>query len=113
MIPVYSSVNEITNSKLFSLTFSSAHRTMISRDQIYVSDGDERVTFKNDDNLPNLPLPSLNDTLQRYYEALKPFGTDEELKNSLKIIENFKNGVGPQLHKVLEQKARVEKNWVS
>jgi carnitine O-octanoyltransferase len=70
---------------------------MISRDDVFVAEGDEPVTFKYDDSLPKLPLPRLEDTLERYFEALKPFGTDEELKNSRQIIDNFKRGVGPQL----------------
>lgn len=69
-------------------------------------------TFAKDELMPNLPLPRLEDTLERYYETLKPFGTEEELKNSRKIIEDFKKGVGKDLHRVVVEKAKNTKNWV-
>lgn len=77
----------------------------------YLKDG-EPGTFDNDENLPALPLPSLNDTLERYYRSLIPFGTTEELQNSRKIIDTFKNGIGFKLHEMLKKKAEVDKNWV-
>lgn len=59
-----------------------------------------------------MPLPKLEDTLERYYRNLLPFGSVNELKNSCAIIEEFKNGVGKKLHKMLEEKASKQKNWV-
>lgn len=69
-------------------------------------------TFSRDESLEKLPLPTLEDSLERYYKNLLPFGSEDELKISRKIIEEFKNGVGKKLHKMLEQKALVDKNWV-
>lgn len=69
-------------------------------------------TFARDESLENLPLPKLDDTLDRYYKSLLPFGNEIELKNSKNLIENFKNGIGRKLHKMLEEKALKEKNWV-
>jgi hypothetical protein len=69
-------------------------------------------TFLRDDSLDKLPLPKLDDTLERYFKNLLPFGDENELKTSRKIIEEFKNGVGGKLHKMLETKASKEKNWV-
>lgn len=69
-------------------------------------------TFERDEKLDKLPLPKLEDTLERYKRNLLPFGSEEELKKSYKIIEEFKNGIGKELHRVLEEKARTERNWV-
>lgn len=83
-------------------------------DSIYhLPEGSKETTFCYDDSLPALPLPELDDTLKRYFESLKPFGTDEELKTSSRIIEDFRMGVGAKLHRMLAEKAKHEKNWVS
>ncbi len=78
----------------------------------YLPEGAE-PTFAHDEKLENLPLPKLEDTLERYYKNLLPFGNEDELKKSRKIIEDFKNGDGKKLQKMLEEKASKERNWVS
>ncbi|XP_065094923.1 peroxisomal carnitine O-octanoyltransferase [Ochlerotatus camptorhynchus] len=85
----------------------------MNRDSIYhLPEGSKETTFCYDESLPALPLPKLEDTLKRYFESLKPFGTDEELKTSIQIIEKFRMGVGAKLHRMLDEKAQHEKNWV-
>lgn len=78
----------------------------------YLPEGAE-PTFSRDESLEKLPLPKLEETLERYYRNLLPFGNDEELKRARKVIEDFKNGDGKKLQKMLEAKAAKEKNWVS
>lgn len=73
---------------------------------------DSSSTFANDENLPALPLPSLDATLDRYYESLRPFGTDIELANSRRIIADFRSGVGRRLHAAVEKRALRERNWL-
>lgn len=85
----------------------------ISREMLYVSDDGAVGTFELDESLPTLPLPKLESTLNRYYESLRPFGNEQQLKVSRKIIEEFKNGVGIKLQKILEERAKTQKNWVS
>lgn len=84
----------------------------MDRNSIFVLPDDAPATFDKDDTLPPLPLPQLEDTLERYYESLKPFGTPEELKNSRKVIDDFKNGIGRKLHALVEEKAKKSQNWV-
>lgn len=84
----------------------------MDRESLYYNPEGALSTFAKDEQMPNLPLPKLDETLEIYYETLKPFGTEDELKNSRKIIENFKKGVGKDLHKVLVEKAKNTKNWV-
>lgn len=84
----------------------------MDRESIFVQPEGLPGTFDKDDSLPPLPLPKLDDTIERYYESLKPFGTSDELKNSRKILDEFKNGLGQKLHKILEEKAKKSKNWV-
>lgn len=84
----------------------------MDRSSIYFLSEGDLPTFSYDETLPALPLPNLEDTLQRYYESLKPFGTPEELRNSQIVIEDFKKGVGSELHHSLKERAGKQKNWL-
>lgn len=85
----------------------------MNRASLYFKGPEDRPTFAEDENLPAFPLPNLEDTLKRYYESLKPFGTEEELKNSREIIRRFQTGVGPKLHQRIVERTKWTKNWVS
>lgn len=80
---------------------------------MYFKGPEDPPTFAEDENVPALPLPDLNDTLDRYYESLIPFGTEEELRKSREIIERFRKGVGPKLHQRIVERTKFTKNWVS
>lgn len=85
----------------------------MAQKNIFIQSEDGPSTFHFDENLDNLPLPSLDDTLQSYYKSLIPFANDEsELKNTERIINEFKNGTGRKLHELLKEEASREKNWV-
>lgn len=84
----------------------------MDRASIYFMDESQRYTYDFDEELPPLPLPDLHDTLQRYYESVKPFGTAEELATTRKVIEEFEKGIGAELHSKLKERARKMKNWL-
>uniref|UniRef100_A0A1A9WIF7 Choline/carnitine acyltransferase domain-containing protein n=1 Tax=Glossina brevipalpis TaxID=37001 RepID=A0A1A9WIF7_9MUSC len=84
----------------------------MDRASIYFLGKNERNTYEFDEELPPLPLPELRETMQRYYEIIKPFGTEEELANSRKVIENFEKGVGPTLQAELKERSSKMKNWL-
>lgn len=85
----------------------------MSREAFYFLPDGAPSTFARDDKLESLPLPKLEDTLERYERNLLPFATEQELMNSRKVIENFKHGIGKKLHKMLSDKAANERNWVT
>ncbi|XP_036323504.1 peroxisomal carnitine O-octanoyltransferase [Rhagoletis pomonella] len=85
----------------------------MDRASIYFLDEGEPNTYDYDETLPALPLPDLHDTLKRYYESLKPFGSHKELSNSKEIIKKFESGVGAQLHEKLKELAAIKKNWLN
>lgn len=85
---------------------------MTNRDQLFLKSKHEPNTFAKDNSLPSLPLPSLTETLERYYESLKPFGNAEQLAYSREIIENFKNGIGKNLQSILLERTKNHRNWV-
>lgn len=93
--------------------FISVNKNKMSRANIYfLSEGEEKSTFTFDENLPNLPLPELEDTLSRYYESLKPFATADDLRSSQIVIDDFTTGIGLKLHKSLKERAVKQKNWL-
>jgi carnitine O-octanoyltransferase len=84
----------------------------MNRENIYFLPEGAPSTFSKDETLDSLPLPKLEETLERYYHSLKPFATEEELRNTKEVIAKFKDGIGSKLHKLLEERAKTERNWV-
>ncbi|XP_017141474.1 peroxisomal carnitine O-octanoyltransferase [Drosophila miranda] len=84
----------------------------MDRESLYFMSKDDKNTFDFDESLPPLPLPELRDTLERYYTCIQPFGTPEELAQARKSIDEFRDGVGAELHEKLKQRAATMKNWL-
>ncbi|MFQ5729190.1 MAG: choline/carnitine O-acyltransferase, partial [Waddliaceae bacterium] len=69
-------------------------------------------TYSFQNNLPSLPVPDLEKTLQTYLNSVKPFLTEEEFCRTQSVVEEFKKGVGPELHKELVARAKTLRNWL-
>ncbi len=69
-------------------------------------------TFRADNSLPSLPLPDLDQTLNKYLDSVKPFVDQIEFLNTQKIVEKFRNGIGNNLNFHLSEKSKKERNWV-
>ena len=69
-------------------------------------------TFSNDELLPPLPLPKLNDSLSLYLDSVKPHLTKEEFAKTKQIVESFEKNEGSVLHQRLIDRAKERKNWV-
>lgn len=53
--------------------------------------------------LPLLPIPTLDETLDRFLEIIRPLITKEQLAETTASVEAFRSGLGPELHgKLLE-----------
>lgn len=63
--------------------------------------------------LPKLPVPLLDATLAKYERNLAPLLSQTELDKVRRIIEQFKDGLGPKLQLYLENKRESDVNWVS
>ena len=70
-------------------------------------------TFSNDELLPPLPLPELNDSLSLYLDSVKPHLNDEEFVKTKQIVDDFKKNEGKILHERLLDRAKKRKNWVN
>ncbi|KAF0879424.1 peroxisomal carnitine O-octanoyltransferase [Crocuta crocuta] len=72
----------------------------------------EERTFQYQDSLPSLPVPSLEESLKKYLESVKPFANKEEYKKTEEIVQNFQDGVGRKLHQKLLERAKGKRNWL-
>ncbi|XP_043555251.1 carnitine O-palmitoyltransferase 2, mitochondrial [Chiloscyllium plagiosum] len=52
-------------------------------------------------SLPRLPIPKLQDTMQRYLTAQKPLLDNDQYKRTKQLAEDFEKGIGKQLHEEL------------
>lgn len=71
--------------------------------------------FPNTLNLPHLPVPTLNQTIDKFVKSVTPFLTDDELQNTKNLLQEFssENGIGTKLQTLLLQKAKTEENWLA
>lgn len=68
----------------------------------------------NKQPIPKQPVPDLKQTAERYLRSLKPLLTDEEHKNTERIVNEFISnaGLGPQLHAKLLERYQNTDNWM-
>lgn len=72
----------------------------------------EERTFQYQDTLPPLPVPSLEESLQKYLLSVKPFLNDEEYQRTFNIAKAFEHGIGKELQEKLQERARTKRNWL-
>jgi carnitine O-palmitoyltransferase 1 len=63
--------------------------------------------------LPYLPLPNLNDTVNRYLRSVRPLLSDQEYYKLEKQAVEFKKSIGWRFHLLLRLKWLVTPNYVS
>jgi carnitine O-palmitoyltransferase 1 len=63
--------------------------------------------------LPRLPLPSLDDTLQKHLISLKPITTEKDYKEIVELSEKFRKGLGRRLQRYLVIKSWLSTNYVT
>uniref|UniRef100_A0A1A7XUI1 Peroxisomal carnitine O-octanoyltransferase n=1 Tax=Iconisemion striatum TaxID=60296 RepID=A0A1A7XUI1_9TELE len=69
-------------------------------------------TFQYQNSLPPLPVPTLESSLNKYLDAVRPFASDGEFKATVDVVKKFKGGVGKELHQKLLQRAGAKRNWL-
>jgi len=60
-------------------------------------------TFAAQKDIPRLPIPTLEETLDKLPKVLEALQTQSEQEETLKLVEEFHNGVGPMLQKMLQE----------
>lgn len=71
-------------------------------------------TFQYQDSLPHLPVPKLQDTLQKYLRSVKAIVPEDQYNATRKIVEEFgkPGGLGEELTQKLKERAKCHDNWV-
>ncbi|UIZ29418.1 hypothetical protein KXD40_003375 [Peronospora effusa] len=69
-------------------------------------------TMQYQDELPSLPLPPLEQTLEQYIQSCEPLLTPSELEHTKAVCHDFLHGVGSQLQAILQERADSERNWI-
>ena len=66
-------------------------------------------------SLPRLPVPPLQQTMDKYLKAIRPLVNDDEFEQTRKLVQEFRKpgGIGEQLQEKLINKSKKEDNWVS
>lgn len=73
---------------------------------------DDEKTFQYQDQLPSLPVPDLQHTLDRYLDSVKPHLSPEEYKQTEFIVQQFAANEGKFLHEKLLEQASKSRNWL-
>lgn len=69
-------------------------------------------TFANQDKLPKLPVPPLEDTCKRYLKALRGLQDDREHAATTRAVQRFLEGDGPQLQERLIEWAASRASYI-
>ncbi|ROL23568.1 Carnitine O-palmitoyltransferase 1, liver isoform [Anabarilius grahami] len=64
-------------------------------------------------SLPHLPVPSIDDTISRYLESVRPLLDDEQYKQMEMVANDFKKDPAPKFQKHLKLKSWWATNYVS
>ena len=80
----------------------------------YHLQGPKGDMLKYQSSLPKLPVPPLQQSLQKYLKAVRPLVNDEEFEKTSMAVREFgkKDGIGIKLQKALEERAKTHDNWV-
>ncbi|ORE07198.1 acyltransferase ChoActase/COT/CPT [Rhizopus microsporus var. microsporus] len=70
------------------------------------------ITFKYQDELPRLPIPDLESTLQKYLTVLKPLQTSSEHEQTKAAVKDFLENEGPELQKKLQTYATNKHSYI-
>ncbi|KAK7978337.1 carnitine O-acetyltransferase y.t1.c1 [Apiospora saccharicola] len=70
------------------------------------------ITFAAQDDLPKLPIPSLEHTAQKYLTALKPLQGPREHAETKRAVQEFMRIDGPELQEKLQQYAVGKSSYI-
>ena len=71
------------------------------RDEMAADVKDGTITYAHQEKLPRLPIPTLEETLDKFPMFLEALQTPKEHEETKRVVQEFKNGVGPKLQQAL------------
>uniref|UniRef100_H2ZAP8 Choline/carnitine acyltransferase domain-containing protein n=1 Tax=Ciona savignyi TaxID=51511 RepID=H2ZAP8_CIOSA len=72
----------------------------------------ENRTFYNDERLPSLPVPTVEQTIEKYLDSCRAILSDEEYSKTYEICQKFKKQDAPKLQEKLLERSKSHKNWL-
>ena len=79
-----------------------------SQKRVYIKNSDQPSTFEKDTTLPPLPVPSVEQTINKYLKSIQPFVDKNEYHTSEKHCNEFlQSNISSQLQGLLLEKAKV------
>ena len=72
-------------------------------------------TFQYQNDLPKLPVPKLQETLQKYLKSARVLVDEEQFAKTEAIVKEFgrSDGMGEQLYQYILDKANCSNNWIN
>ncbi|XP_066991889.2 carnitine O-palmitoyltransferase 1, liver isoform [Anabrus simplex] len=77
------------------------------------SSGSRPLLYSFQGSLPRLPVPSLQSSMQKYLNSVRPLMKDDQFERTQKLAEEFQKGIGKKLHRYLVLKSWWSINYVS
>lgn len=77
--------------------------------------GKKFTTFQHEMSLPHLPVPPLQQTMEKYLLSVKPLLTDEEYQCTKEVVSEFQepDGAGELLQDKLVSRSKRMENWLA
>jgi len=84
------------------------------RDSLYLSEDPNETTFKYDQQLPKLPVPTIQQSVFKLLDSIKPIATDDKAyrETEQKALNFLQDPNVNELQELLKKRARNEKNWL-
>lgn len=84
------------------------------RDSLYLTDDVNESTFKYDNQLPGLPVPTIKESIFKLLDTIKPVASDEQTYRGIerKALEFINDEGVRELQELLEKRASQNKNWL-
>uniref|UniRef100_A0A3Q0SIJ1 Uncharacterized protein n=1 Tax=Amphilophus citrinellus TaxID=61819 RepID=A0A3Q0SIJ1_AMPCI len=94
------------------------HGKMSTTTKIWVAlvrifSGRKPLLYSYQGSLPNLPVPTIKDTVKRYLESVRPLMDDKDYERMTKLAAEFESSLGNRLQWYLKLKALWASNYVS
>ena len=70
------------------------------------------ITFAHQDELPKLPIPELESSLEKYQDALVPLQTRREQSETSRVVQDFLKSDGPDLQARLKKYATGKTSYI-
>ncbi|XP_056593850.1 carnitine O-palmitoyltransferase 1, liver isoform [Triplophysa dalaica] len=87
--------------------------TKIWAGMVRIFSGRQPLLYSYQGSLPNLPVPAVKDTVNRYLESVRPLMNDSEYERMTNLAKEFEGSLGNRLQWYLKLKAMWASNYVS